>query len=95
MVTVLTVLVFALLAVRLLVLLSQLVVPPRPRPRTGPRMDPCLGPFGLPVRATSAEGELVRRLRCGEISRERYRCAMARLASDDAGAHPLELPPDR
>ncbi len=93
--TVLTVLVFALIAVRLLVLVGQLVVPPKPMsPQPAPRMDPCLGPFGPPTPAASPEGELVRRLRCGEISRERYRRDMARLASADARTNPIQ-PPDR
>ena len=94
-VTVLTVLVFALMAVRLLVLICQLVMPSRPvPPRPAPHMDPCLGPFGPTAVARSPEGELVRRLGCGQISRERYRRDMARLARADALTHPVQLPPE-
>jgi hypothetical protein len=90
-VTVLTVLVFALIAVRLLVLVSQLVRSPRPAPpRPVTCMDPCLGPFCSPVPARSPEGELVRMLRCGEISRQRYRREMARLARADAPEDPAK-----
>lgn len=73
--------------------------PGRPEPEVrGPYADPCLGPvLGLPpyrpagpdsADDPSPDGLLQAQLFSGEISRDDYRAAMARLAAQDEREHP-------
>ncbi|MEU8233196.1 hypothetical protein AB0C12_26755 [Actinoplanes sp. NPDC048967] len=95
----LTIVVWFLIAVRLILLLP----PPRRGPaRTRPpvdaapqaRVDACLGEvLALPPEpAPCVESDLYRRLTAGTISRERYRAEMAALAVQDQQAHPVDPP---
>jgi hypothetical protein len=95
----LTIVVWVLIAVRLILLLP----PPRRRPaRPRPagdaapraRVDACLGEvLALPPEpAPCVEAALYQRLSAGAISRERYRAEMAALAVRDQQEHPVEPP---
>ena len=95
----LTIVVWILIAVRLI---SLLPLPRRGPARTRPasaaaphaRVDPCLGEvLALPPKpAPCGEAVLYARLTAGAISRERYRAEMAALAARDEQEHPVEPP---
>lgn len=91
--TVLVVLVWALVGLRLMLLILQVarVREDRPVSAVRPHVDPCLGPVtGLPPRPLpTPESVLQTSLIRGAISREYYRAEMARLAAEDELRHPL------
>jgi hypothetical protein len=78
----------------ILLLHAAITRPRRPEPAARRRVDPCLGPVtGLPPRPLpTAEDVLQARLRGGAMSREDYRSAMARLATEDDASHPTPPP---
>jgi len=93
-VSALTVLVIALIGLRLV--LQAFVARLAERPKSPAAFDPCLGPFGLrPPPPSSPEGQLAKELTSGAIDRLRYQQEMAGLAAADARAHPLVVPPDQ
>lgn len=91
--TVLVVLVWALVGLRLVLLILQVARVPGERPVSAvrPHVDPCLGPVtGLPPHPLPAPESVLRTgLMHGAISREHYRAEMARLAAEDELRHPL------
>jgi hypothetical protein len=94
--TVLVVLAWALVGLRLVLLTRQVAHRgDGPVSAVRPHVDPCLGPAtGLPPRPPPApESALQARLIHGVISREHYRAEMARLAAEDELRHPLCPPP--
>lgn len=86
----------AVLGLRLAISLLHAAVTRRrmPEPAARRRVDPCLSPVtGLPPRPLpTAEDALQARLRGAAISREDYRAAMARLATEDDASHPVPPP---
>ena len=82
--TVLVVLVWALVGLRLVLLILQVARVPGERPVSAvrPHVDPCLGPAtGLPpCPLPTPEHALRARLTSGAINREHYRAEMSRLA---------------
>ena len=90
------VLVWALVGLRLAILVVQIAVS-RGRRATSPmrqRVDPCLGPVtGLPPQPSPTAEDIVQdRLLCGAMSREDFRTEMARLAAQDDLSHPVSPP---
>jgi hypothetical protein len=81
---------------RLAIFLLHAAITRRRQPESAARrrVDPCLGPVtGLPPRPLpTAEDELQDGLRGGAMSREDYRSAMARLATEDDASHPVPPP---
>jgi hypothetical protein len=92
----LTVLALILLALRLVAVVLQVLVPRSTDARNRqPVFDPCLEPYVLRTSAPpSSEGKLVSKLSTGAIDRPRYQREMAGLAAADVRAHPLVVPPD-
>jgi len=96
----LEVLVWAVIGLRLVILVLQIAVA-RAKPAASPVrrfVDPCLGPVtGLPPRPLpTTEDVLQARLLRGAMSREDYRTEMTRLAAQDDLSHPLPpIGPDR
>ncbi|MEV4702938.1 hypothetical protein [Actinoplanes sp. NPDC049316] len=94
----LVVVVWVLIGMHLVALAFAPLLTPKDPPGRGARVDPCLGPvIGLPpdrpapspVRDPSPDGVLQAQLFSGEISRDEYRAAMARLAEQDEREHPV------
>ena len=89
----LQIVVWALIGLRLVILVLQIAVARRKRAATPARryVDPCLGPVtGLPPRTLPTAADVLQaRLFGGAMSREDYRAEMAWLAARDDVSHPL------
>lgn len=95
--TILTVIMFAAIGLRLVALVVQAAASRTPleQPSSGAAIDPCLGPTGWPSWPLTPEGRLVSDLACGAISRRRYQQEMTALAEAEDRAQPFVVPPDQ